>query len=83
MIQNFTAEIDGTIFTFNMMHTIKLQLFQVYVLFEGKKTRFHMQRKDSGEFYLCDKASCPEIYQKLEPELNQAILSYGKSIGAE
>jgi hypothetical protein len=49
----------------------------------GEKSKISMQRKPTGKFYITAPASCPAIFQKLEPELKQAILEYGKSIGAD
>ena len=55
MINNFKIDFEGAEFEFKTMHTIKLQLFQVYVKHEGKKVRFHMQRNESDKFYITDK----------------------------
>lgn len=82
MIGNFTTTLDGTEFQFHTMNVQRLQLFQVYVLYEGKKIRFHMQRKDGGHFYITDIDHCPEPYRPLEEQLGAAILDYGRSIAA-
>jgi hypothetical protein len=82
MISHFTATINDTEFRFHTVNVKRLQLFQVYVMHEGKKVRFHVQRKGEGEFYITDKEHCPEPYRGLEPEFNKAIFDYGKTVGA-
>jgi hypothetical protein len=79
MINNFKIDFEGAEFEFDTMHTIKLQLFQVYVKHEGKRVRFHMQRDDAGKFYITDKQACPEIYLHLEDTFSDAILKLGES----
>ena len=79
MINNFKIDFEGAEFEFKTMHTIKLQLFQVYVKNEGKRTRFHMQRNQEDTFYITDKQSCPEIYHHLENTFSDAILKLGES----
>lgn len=83
MIGNFEAELEGAKFAFHTMNAQRLQLFQVYVLYEGKKVRFHMQRKGEGDFYITDIDHCPEPYRNLESPLNAAILEYGRSTGVQ
>lgn len=78
MIKNFNAEVDGIVFEFSTMHAIKLQLFQVYVMHDKKRTRFHMQRNESGNFHITDKAACPEIYLGLEAKFSDLILAHGE-----
>jgi len=58
---------------------VRLQLFQVYVLYDGKRKRFHMQIRDAGKFYITDKQACPEIYLPLESTLSDAILKLGET----
>ncbi len=82
MISHFTTTLAGTEFQFHTMNVKRLQLFQVYVLHEGKKLRFHLQRKGDGDFYITDKDHCPEPNRALEPEFSAAIFEYGKSIDA-
>jgi len=79
MINNFKIDFEGAEFEFLTMHTIKLQLFQVYVMHEGQKKRFHMQRNEEGKFYITDKQACPEIYHHLENTLSDAILELGET----
>jgi hypothetical protein len=79
MINNFKIDFEGVEFEFKTMHTIKVQLFQVYVKHEGRKVRFHMQRNDEGEFYITDKQTCPEIYHHLETTFSDAILKLGET----
>ena len=80
MVGNFIKELNGVVFEFNTMNVNRLQLFQVYVNFEGKKQRFHMQRKDKGDFYITDMDKVPASFRQLEADLNSAILAYGKSL---
>jgi hypothetical protein len=79
MINNFKIDFEGAEFEFNTMHTIKLQLFQVYAQHEGKKVRFHMQRNEEGKFYITDMQACPEIYRNLENTLSEAIIKLGET----
>jgi hypothetical protein len=83
MIGNFELELEGAKFGFHTMNTQRLQLFQVYVLHEGKKARFHMQRKGEGDFYITDIDHCPEPYRRLEQQLSAAVLDYGRSLGGD
>jgi len=78
MIVNFTIELDGTDFEFYTMNGLRLQLYQVYVNYEGKKRRFHMEIEDDGNFHIKDKTACPEIYLSLEPTMSDAIKKLGE-----
>ncbi len=78
MITNFKAEIDGTEFDLRTMNVKKLQLFQVYVMYENNKKRFHMQVNEQGTFRITDLASCPETIHPLEQKLSMAILKNGE-----
>ena len=78
MITNFNIELNDAQFEFNTMNRVKLQLFQVYVLHEGKKKRFYMQLNEEGTFYITDKPSCPQIHHDLESTLSDAILKLGQ-----
>lgn len=80
MIGNFNHEVNGNLFEFRTMNVNRLQLFQVYVEFEGKKHRFHMQRRDNGDFYITDPDKVPPPYRELEPQLYDAILVYGATV---
>jgi hypothetical protein len=80
MVGNFITDLSGTTFEFHTMNANRLQLFQVYVQFEGTKRRFHMQRKDKGDFHITDIDKVPPPYRELESELNAAIKDYGKSL---
>jgi len=77
-MKNFKAEAEGYEFEFHTMNVKKLQLFQVYVIYEGKKLRFHMQVDDKGNFHITDKDHCPAELHKAEPMLNDAIKIYGQ-----
>jgi hypothetical protein len=83
MITNFKAELEGMLFEFKTIYVVKLQLFQVYVAYAGRKIRFHMQQNPSGTFYITDPNACPEVYRVLEPDLNQLILAHSKLIEAD
>ena len=78
MITNFNIELSGAHFEFITMNRVKLQLFQVYVMHNGTKKRFHMQLNDAGFFYITDKPACPEPYYQPEGTLNDAILKLGQ-----
>ncbi|WP_179414262.1 hypothetical protein HDF19_15970 [Mucilaginibacter sp. E4BP6] len=80
MIGNFTAEAGVITFEFFTQHTVNLHGFQVYVLHEQKKIRFHMQVKNSSTFYITYPQACPAALLPLEALLSQAIMSYGNSI---
>lgn len=58
---------------FNTLNTVKAQAFQVYVMHEGKKFRFHMQLNSDKEFHITDRSVCPAEYLQLEAALSQAI----------
>lgn len=77
-MKNFEIDADGAVFQFNSMNIKRLQLFQVYVMHEGDKVRFHMQADDNGDFKITDQQSCPAIYHKTEEQLSNAIKIYGK-----
>jgi hypothetical protein len=78
MVKSFTAEVEGVPFEFNTMNVKRLQLFQVYVLHEGQKVRFHMKINDEGVFRIAIPETCPTPYQKLEPLLSAAILEHAE-----
>ncbi len=78
MITNFNIDLSGATFEFFTMNRINLQLFQVYVLHEGRKHRFHMQLSEADTFYIANKQVCPEIYHNLESTFSDAILKLGK-----
>jgi hypothetical protein len=72
MITNFNIELSNTSFEFITMNRVWLQLYQVHVLNEGKKARFHMQINDKDHFVIVDKASCPDQFQNLETTFSDA-----------
>lgn len=76
MIKSFTKEVEDTTFEFNTMNVQRLQLFQVYVIHEGQKARFHMQINIQGYFRITMPDACPEPYRHLEPLLSAAILEH-------
>ncbi|RYG21155.1 MAG: hypothetical protein EOO07_03345 [Chitinophagaceae bacterium] len=79
-MQNFTIEADGATFQFITMNRRKIQLFQVYVMYDNRQARFHMQlNEETGEFYITDKVHCPEIYHKSEKIFSDAVKIYGAS----
>jgi len=61
MIENFNIELDGANFEFNTMNRVRLLLYQVYVIYEGKRIRFHMEIEEDANFHIKDKAACPDI----------------------
>lgn len=76
-MKNFKVEAEGAEFEFISMHVREAKLFQVYVMHEGKRHRFHMQRNDEGGFYITNKDHCPTEYRKAEDLLSKAIEIYG------
>jgi hypothetical protein len=76
-IQNFQATIRDVPFEFITMNGVRLQLYQVYVLYNGQKVRFHMQIREDGNFYITDKHACPAEYHELEGAFSEAILANG------
>jgi len=74
MIRNFSTQVGGVDFEFLTQHVIKLYGFQVYVLHDGAKVRFHMQVNEEGKFLITDRNSCPQAYLAFEPYLSEAIL---------
>lgn len=79
MTQNFNLELDGANFEFITMNRVRLQLYQVYVPFEGKRKRFHMEIENDGNFHIKDPSACPEIYRHLESSMSDAIKNYGEA----
>lgn len=77
-MKNFTTDADGAVFEFTTMNVQRLHLFQVYVMHEGRKIRFHMQANMSGDFKITDPQACPEVYHRTEEQLSNAIKIYGK-----
>ena len=61
MIGNFTTQVGGIEFEFLTQHVIKLHGFQVYVMNDGVKVRFHMQINSEGTFFITDPGSCEGI----------------------
>lgn len=78
MISNFVTEIEGVAFEFNTMNAERLQLFQVYVMDQGLKRRFHMQvnAEENNRFKFAIKDVCPEPYRHLEDAFHDAILAH-------
>jgi len=75
MIRNFNTQVGGVEFEFLTQHVIKLHGFQVYVMQDGAKVRFHMQVNPEGTFFITDRNSCPQAYHEFEISLSDAILS--------
>jgi hypothetical protein len=78
MIVNFNIELDGTDFVFHTVNRIRLQLYQVYMNYEGKKCRFHMEIGDDGNFHITDKTVCPAVFLPLEATMSDAIKKLGE-----
>jgi len=75
MIRSFNAQVGGVEFEFLTQHVVKLHGFQVYVMHEGQKRRFHMQINTEKKFFITDRAACPQEYLPFEISLSDAILS--------
>jgi hypothetical protein len=74
MVSSFVKEIEGVTFTFNTMNVERLQLFQVYVMDNEVKKRFHVQLNEQTRFKIMDTAACPAFCLALEDTLHDAIL---------
>ena len=61
------------------MNVKRLHLFQVYVVYEGQEHRFHMQRRDEGDFYITDPQKVPQPFLALEKDLSYAIFEQSKN----
>jgi len=61
-------------FNFHTMNVKKVQLFQVYVMHDGKKHRFHVQVNDQGAFEITDPNACPEPCRGMSYEFSDVIL---------
>jgi hypothetical protein len=75
MIRSFNAQVGGVEFEFLTQHVIKLHGFQVYVMHDGQKRRFHMQVNAEGKFFITDPAACPKEYLPFEISFSDTILS--------
>jgi hypothetical protein len=78
MKNTFKTEIDGTLFEFHSMNVQRLQLFQVYVMHENEKLRFHMQVDSERVFKITDPSVCPDKFMQLESALHDAIMTHAK-----
>ncbi|XZF16583.1 hypothetical protein ACTHGU_10620 [Chitinophagaceae bacterium MMS25-I14] len=65
-------------FRFEPMNIWKLQLFQVYVLYEGKEVRLHMQISGNARFKFAMPDIVPPPYRELEQVLSDAIFMHCK-----
>lgn len=72
-MNSFKVIIEGTEFSFNTMNIRKFDLFQVYVQFEDRQHRFHMNKGDFDQFRIVQKSDCPEPFRHLEQQLSDAI----------
>ncbi|MES2275429.1 MAG: hypothetical protein V4592_05375 [Bacteroidota bacterium] len=79
MTINFEIELDSVKFRFLTMNRVRLQLYQVYVLHEGKERRFHMQAGDDGIFRIMGEDACPKAYLHLESTFSDAIRKLGET----
>ena len=77
VVCRFRKEFDmnGSLITvrFEPVNVTQKQLYQVYVPFQGKELRCHMQIRD-GVFYLADLSVLPEPFHQLEAEFSRAIM---------
>ncbi|WP_126248202.1 hypothetical protein [Chitinophaga rhizosphaerae] len=60
---------------FVTMNCVHKQLYQVYVLHEGREVRFHIQKNAAGEFRIVGRGICPPQYVPLEAAFAEAILA--------
>lgn len=78
MTNNFKIQLDDAEFEFYTMQIRKLLNFQVYVVADGQKHRFHMQL--SGEkFVITDPSRCPQQYRHLEDTMSEAIFKLAQN----
>ncbi|WP_298711458.1 hypothetical protein [Chitinophaga sp.] len=59
---------------FVTMNCVHKQLYQVYVPWEGREARFHIQQNEAGAFKIVGRNVCPPPYIPLEAAFEQAIL---------
>lgn len=79
-IENFRKEfiVDGETFPaeFITMNCVTKQLYQVFIPYNGKKVRFHVQLNDKGDFKIVGNNVCPNKFLPLEAEFDAAIKHY-------
>jgi hypothetical protein len=73
MQTKFSEVIAGVQFDFLSMNVKRCELFQVYVDYEGKQRRFHLQSDTGNVFRITDEQHCPPPYRDLVEEFNAAI----------
>lgn len=77
MITRFKKEfsVNGQVVAvrFEPVNIAKKQLYHVYIPYQGKELRCHMQLGEKG-FYMTDPARLPAEYHSLEQELAAAIM---------
>lgn len=73
--QSFQSAGGSVEVEFVNMNIARKYLYQVWVPFEGKKVRFHLQRNEKDEFKIAMMEACPEPFRSLEKEFAEAIIS--------
>ncbi|WP_343701460.1 hypothetical protein [Chitinophaga sp.] len=71
--QNFIVEGQEVTVKFVTMSCVHKQLYQVYVPYNGKTVRFHIQKNEAGEFKIVGSGVCPPPYLPLEADFAAAI----------
>lgn len=76
MESHFNIEIANTSFELISMNVKRPQLFQVYVIYQGQKRRFHMKEDGNGNFVFAMPDDCPADILQHEAELSARIWQF-------
>ncbi|RPE05476.1 hypothetical protein EGT74_24130 [Chitinophaga lutea] len=71
--KDFIVDSEQVRIKFVTMSCVHKQLYQVYVPFQGRTVRFHIQKDTEGQFKIVGKGVCPPPYVPLEEEFAAAI----------
>lgn len=73
--KGFVVDGENVVVRFITMSCLHKQLYQVYVPFEGKTVRFHIQKNEEGAFRIVRSGACPQRYLPLEDAFEEAIIA--------
>ncbi len=76
-ISAFDIKVDNVEFHISPLHWYKPISFQVYVMHDGQKRRFHLSLKEE-QYVMDDPHNCPADYLKYSEDLSIAILEHFK-----
>ena len=79
MLKNFNIEIGDVRFEVNNMHVLKPALFQVYVMLNNKRLRFHLKDDGKGNLIVAVPGELPAELMIYESELSARILQQWRS----